>query len=376
MRIVFLAGLLMTLFLGGCRQQQTEILQVDGVFAGAAGKKILLAELPFQERERRVIDSATLDSTGKFNLSAIQQQEGIYQLLIEDGPGILLINDTNRLVIKAHIDSLNLYTVQHSQASLSIKKLFEKMMGLDEQMAKATRALDSVEKDKKMPDSLKAPIRQMKTQADKAMTDFFTTYLAMEQNPTAKWYGLGLAMHYLDKKRWALELEKAVAANPRHVGLNLLKSKLAGSLQLETMGQEWMGKNLPDMTLTDTSGKAVSVSQFRGKWLFIDFWASWCAPCRQQNPQLRTVYQQFKNKPFRMLGVSLDKERDAWTKAIRADSLPWVQVSDLKQWESNAIKQYGFNAIPFNFLLDTSGKVVAVNIKEPALSEMLKKNLP
>ena len=115
--------------------------------------------------------------------------------------------------------------------------------------------------------------------------------------------------------------------------------------------------------MQDLNGKDISISSFRGKYLLIDFWASWCGPCRMENPNVVKAYNEFKAKNFTILGVSLDKDKDSWKKAIAQDHLNWPQMSDLKYWNSQAVETFGFQGIPFNVLVDPSGKVIAQELR-------------
>ncbi len=132
-----------------------------------------------------------------------------------------------------------------------------------------------------------------------------------------------------------------------------------------------VGKILPDFIQDDTNGKAVSLSSLRGKYVLVDFWASWCGPCRQENPNVVSVYQKYKKKNFTVLGVSLDKSRQPWLDAIQADKLTWQHVSDLKGWQNAVAQQYEIYSIPQNFLLDPAGKVIAKNLRGSALEQAL-----
>jgi peroxiredoxin len=150
-------------------------------------------------------------------------------------------------------------------------------------------------------------------------------------------------------------------------------SAIAFKADLETAKKTGIGKIAMDFTQNDTLGNPVTMSSFRGKYLLIDFWASWCGPCRAENPNVVKVFNKFKDKGFHILGVSLDREgqKDKWLKAIHDDKLEWSHVSDLKFWDNAVSKQYGIKAIPQNLLLDPTGKIIGKNLRGEDLDKKL-----
>jgi peroxiredoxin len=136
-----------------------------------------------------------------------------------------------------------------------------------------------------------------------------------------------------------------------------------------------VGTKALEFTQQDVSGKNVSLSQFKGKYILLDFWASWCRPCRMENPNVVAAYNEFKNKNFTILSVSLDQNKDSWLNAINADHLNWTHVSDLQYWSNAAAKLYHVESIPQNFLVDPNGTIIAKNLRGEALREKLREVL-
>jgi peroxiredoxin len=139
-----------------------------------------------------------------------------------------------------------------------------------------------------------------------------------------------------------------------------------------------IGAVAPDFTQADADGKPVKLSSFRGKYVLLDFWASWCGPCRQENPNVVRAYNKYKSKNFTILGVSLDKPgaKDAWQAAVKSDGLVWTQVSDLKFWDNEAAGLYAVRAIPQNYLIDPQGKIIGKNLRGEELQKKLAELFP
>jgi len=136
-----------------------------------------------------------------------------------------------------------------------------------------------------------------------------------------------------------------------------------------------VGSEAPEIALSDTAGTIVPLSSLRGKYVLLDFWASWCGPCRGENPNVVRMYNKFKDKGFTIYSVSLDQAKENWVRAIRNDNLTWTHVSDLKYWQSEAAQKYGVQGIPATFLLDKDGKIIARNLRGEALEKKLEEVL-
>jgi peroxiredoxin len=165
------------------------------------------------------------------------------------------------------------------------------------------------------------------------------------------------------------ELEEAIV----HLDKSMETTKFykLAKKRIDDLRGTTVGYPANNFSQTTPEGKKVSLSDYKGKYVLIDFWASWCRPCRAENPNVVAAYNRFKDKGFTVLGVSLDQNKDAWLGAIQADNLTWTHVSDLKGWGNEVGKLYGVTGIPQNFLIDKDGKIVAKDLRGAALDEKL-----
>jgi peroxiredoxin len=166
-----------------------------------------------------------------------------------------------------------------------------------------------------------------------------------------------------------LKYPESEAVKALHAQMEEIKRQMKAENELNNI--VGIGVTAPDIILPDQKGDTIALSSLRGKYVLLDFWASWCRPCRVENPHLVNNYKKYNEKGFEIFQVSLDKKKESWISAIESDQLTWIHVSDLQYWNSAAAKLYQVQAIPTNFLLDKNGKIIAKNLRGDALKAKL-----
>lgn len=322
------------------------------------------------------LDSATLDRNNAFTLkSRVPDGGGVYIVNIAGSQKVaVLLEGGENLTMTADGYQTDLKTGKKGEAVVTGSKnmeFYNKLMNQYEEIRLKNTAWQNQYNDaaSKRDQKTMDAVMVKSEAASKAFTDNIKAMLPEMGTSLAALFAtnfLSVETDFPTLDALAQRFEKENPNSPQARGFIGNIARIRGLM---------VGGVAPEIALNDTTGNAVALSSLRGKYVLIDFWASWCGPCRMENPNVVRMYNKYKDKGFTIYSVSLDQNRENWVKAIRNDNLTWTHVSDLRYWQSAAAQQYGVTGIPKTFLIDKEGKIIAKDLRGPALEQKLEEVL-
>lgn len=362
-------------------------VEIKGVIENAEGKTLYLNA--FINNAPVVIDSITIKKNGKFKLTANVIKPDFYSIGFTKQDYALLVLDSANTgetvdfnadgakIMETYsisgskdseiVKTLVMHLTDHSKWKTEYSKNLRNPKFTPQQQADTKRKLDSLDKsfiykrDKFINDNYKSlavltAMGYLNPQTDLALYKKIETGLA-ESVPNTEYH---IAVQTQIKQ---IETQNKIRIEQEEERIRLEKLSAVGSIA-------------PELNFPSPDGKVITLESLRGNYVLIDFWASWCRPCRAENPNVVKLYNEYKDKGFTVYSVSLDRDKNRWIGAIKQDNLTWPNhVSDLKQWKSEAVKTYGFKGIPFTVLIDKEGKIIDKNLRGLALENKIKELL-
>ena len=368
MRKYFFNVIVVVVFLMSCKSNSGSFI-ISGKIKGAQENKVYLQELSYNSADAKTIDSADIGKDGSYTLKGSSAQQNLFVISLKNDPEVILVNDEEKMNIDFDVNGFHYPEVSGSDATSELYNFIKNYRQKDSILAISYYELDTLKNE--TDTAYSNFLKQRYTKELNDLDDVIRNFVNNSKNPAAICFAFDKAKGSMAPDELSALAENASKRFPQHTGVTLFKTQLAQLANAAGYGTYGLlNQQAPDLTMTGIDGKKISISNFKGKYLLVDFWASWCAPCRQENPNVVAAYNKFKNKNFTILGVSLDDDKAAWQKAVADDKLTWAHMSDL-QPSSEAGAVYQFNGIPFNVLIDPQGKIIAAGLRGQALEQKL-----
>jgi len=370
--LISLSVILLLSFCDGNKKNSS--FQLKGTLSDSKAETLYLEKLGTSKQV--IIDSVILDENGNFEFTNYTPKIGFYRIKTNDKNFAMLVLDSaDKVTITGSVKDLgNTFKVEGSSETtifIEYNNLSKSRdIKLDSLNKEFQLLMETNKMDSKRMDSLsaifEAPYNYIINQTNTLMVDKISKNTNM--------YSSIMAIQALDPDKYS-DLYKSLDAGLSKKFPND-KNVIMFHDVVERMLSTNVGQFAPEISLPSPEGKEIALSSLKGKLVLIDFWASWCGPCRKEMPNVVKIYSKFKNKGFEIYGVSLDQDKEKWMEAITKDGINWPQVSDLKYWDNVAARIYNVQGIPYTVLIDKDGKIIAKNLRgqelEKKIAEVLK----
>jgi peroxiredoxin len=342
---------------------------VRGKILNAPNKLVIIQDLPKSSGKKRVqakiFDSTRTNMDGTFELKGKALEKTVGAIVIDNQQAAYFILDGLTYTLNADFNNFQQYKLEGSTESKILRSLLDNLTKKSQALKEAQKLKNNGLRQK----SDKATMEALKQNENIAIDDLYNFLKDFVDTTSSSLVGL-YAIDMLDFNLYYDFATEKYNEYKKQMPNSSYVTKLAN--KLANFGK-YIGKPAPEITMPNPEGVNMSLSDLRGKYVLIDFWAAWCGPCRRENPNVVKLYHKYKDKGFTVFSVSLDKAKSNWVNAIKADGLVWPNhVSELKYWQTSVTKTYNFNSIPTTYLIDKEGNIIARNLRGYSLERKLK----
>ncbi len=386
MRNILLITAIVLAFFSACQERQNQF-RVQGNIKNAENKTLMLSEMT--RKKLVAIDSVILEKEGDFKFQGATETPKFYLLYLKNKQreGLtLILHPGDKITLQADASG-NIgknYTVSGSKEMLALRQLDTKIF----KMVGKVDSLGKIYNEKKETadlDSLRKQLDHAYHIIREETKEFLARFIKQNKQQMAGLRALYIQLNpreqlfdpVEDFKYYKMIDSCLYDRYPNTNAVQALHEQVKESEFVKKQQEAYFnklkpGKEVPNIALPGPEGDTITLSSLKGKYVLLDFWASWCRPCRKENPVLVKNYKKYHDKGFEIYQVSLDREKKSWTKAIQEDNLEnWIHVSDLQYWNSIVVKLYNIQGIPTNYLLDKEGKIIDKNLRGEALDKKL-----
>lgn len=357
------AGISILSLFTSCETKEVGNLTIHGTIQDAPTDKIFLYQVG--AKELSVIDTATIENDGSFELIANIDKLDFYQLGFNSQNRVNIITQPGEnITINATGNSLeSSYAVSGSEETSRMKEVIEIQIDGYRKQDSINKLMQSARQNQDMNGFIKlnSELQTSQTRIQEKLKSFAET--------NSSYLASLVAVQNINPEVFYPALEAVDNGLKEKAGDNFMYQTLHS--KVSAMKFTRVGANAPELDFPSPEGDLIALSSLRGKYVLLDFWASWCKPCRMENPNVVRLYNKFNNKGFEVYSVSLDESKEKWIQAINQDNLKWTHVSDLKGWQAEPAQIYGVAAIPQTYLLDPQGVIIARNLRGAELDQKL-----
>lgn len=347
------------------RTTAADAFVVKGIVNDMPGALVVLSELSTQNIT--LLDSVRANDKGEFELKADAPSIKIGFITVNQTqpPGVpLVMKNGEKLKLELEMSQFIVTKVKGNEDNMAMKRLYDRYTENNKASVEFQNKVQNIDP-RTLSDSVREAYNKEYTLIEEGMTNSLWDFIKEEKGSPATYF----AATYVMQKPPVAMMDDALTKMKETMSESDLTSELENRLnQIKPLS---IGSMAPDIQLNNPQGEMVALSSLQGKVVLIDFWASWCRPCRMENPNVKRVYEKYKDKGFEIYGVSLDNNKGRWEGAIAQDGLTWHHVSDLKGWKSSAAQLYKVSSIPKTVLLDEKGRIIAMDLRGSSLEAKL-----